>query len=143
MKFSRNSYYEHFQWDSVFKPSYQLKSVNNYDGQHIATISVSSRRFKFLKNNPLVSRQRFYFESGKIRKIENMEFIDVDWEIWEQRKSALVSWIDHNYPELNGFINELTLKGAMKYLQAIRVVRKPYGLNLYFKTSINQLFTKG
>ena len=121
MRFSRDSYYEHFKWDSVFKPVYELKSVVIDNGNPVATISVASRSFEFLGNNPLVSKQKFYFESGKIRKIENLDFIEVDWEIWENRKTALLAWIALNYPQMSAFINELNVKGAINYLKTIEL----------------------
>jgi len=119
MKFSRESYHEHFKWDSVFQPRYELLNLQNREENPVATISVRSKRFAFLENNPLVSRQMFYLRNDKIYKIENVGFIDADWDMWTIKRDSLVSWIKVNHPEIDGFINDLTADGARNYIKAI------------------------
>ncbi|MFS4491718.1 hypothetical protein [Maribacter sp. 2308TA10-17] len=119
MAFSRESYHEQFKWDSVFKPVYKLISIENQEEHPVATITVHSSKFEFLKNNPLKLRHQFYFTKGKISKIKTVDFIDVNWDTWEKEKVALVNWVQTNHPELDGFMNDLTMKGAQNYLKAI------------------------
>ncbi|AWX44496.1 hypothetical protein HME9304_01498 [Flagellimonas maritima] len=123
MPFTPKSFYEQFKWDSVFKPDYHLMELENEGEQIIATVSVKSKKFEFLKNNPLTCRHRFHFKSGKITKIENLECIDADWEIWEKERDSLVKWIEVNHPELNGFVHDLSMRGAKDYLNAIELYK--------------------
>lgn len=133
MRFDQEGFYEHFKWDSIFNPIYELKKVEQVGGDFITEIEVRSSRFKFLKNNPLMSRHQFHFESGRISKIENIGFVGTYWKVWENQKSSLVNWIHSNHPELDGFINDLTMQGGLDYLKAIelyenRTVEKINGL---------------
>jgi len=121
MPFSKESFYGHFKWDSVFQPVYKKVDLQNTGEQYVVEIAVSSKRFAFLKNDPLVSRQRFYFKSGKISRVENVEFVDTDWEKWTTQRESLVNWTAVNHPELDGFINDLTMQGAINYVKAIEL----------------------
>lgn len=121
MRFTPDDFHTHFKWDSVFKPAYKLIEIEQKENQLIATVSVNSLRFEFLKNNPLTCKFGFYFKSGKISKIENLECIDADWNIWQKEVNALVDWVNINHPELNGFIHDLTMEGALNYLKAIEL----------------------
>lgn len=122
--FSRESYYQQFKWDSVFKPVYKLVKIENQNGHSIATVSVHTSKFEFLKNNPLIFKQQFSFNSGKISKIENIGFIDVNWETWQNELKTLVDWVKDNHPELNGFQFNLTMKGAIDYTHAIELYKQ-------------------
>tara|TARA_R110002012_G_scaffold159274_2_gene320923 strand:+ start:1468 stop:2019 length:552 start_codon:yes stop_codon:yes gene_type:complete len=124
MNFDRESYYEQFKWDSVFQPDYKLISVENLNGEFTAKVAVESLRYKFLKNNPLTCEHRFQFDAGKIKKIENLDCKDANWQIWAQERDSLVNWIKNNHPELDGFINDLSMKGAQNYLSAIALYQK-------------------
>ncbi len=117
--FTSESFYEQFKWDSIFKPVYNLLKLENEDEHIIATVSVRSIRFDFLKNNPLTCRHKFYFKSGKIKRIENLECLDANWGIWEKERDSLVKWIKINHPKLDGFIHDLSQKGAVDYVKAI------------------------
>ena len=121
MAYSKEGFHEHFKWDSVFNPSYQLVKIEPKEDQYVTEISVSSSRFKFLNNDPLISKQRFYFKSGQINRIENVGFIGTDWQQWTAQKEALIGWIAIHHPELDGFINDLTMQGGIDYLQAIKL----------------------
>ncbi|TAI47609.1 hypothetical protein [Flagellimonas allohymeniacidonis] len=124
MPFTPESYYGHFKWDSVFKPVYKVLLLENQDEEVVATVSVSSSRFEFLKNNPLTCKHRFHFKSGRIHKIENLDCGDANWEIWQKERDSLVEWTKSNHPELDGFINDLSMKGALNYLKAIELYKK-------------------
>ncbi len=124
MDFTQESYYEHFKWDSVFRPVYKIIELKNQGGQVSATVSVESSRFEFLNNNPLTCKRNFHFKNGKINKIENLDCIDADWEIWQKQRDSLVNWVKLNRPELDGFINDLSEQGAKDYLKAIELYEK-------------------
>jgi hypothetical protein len=61
------------------------------------------------------------FNSGKISKIEELECKDVDWGLWRKKVDSLIGWIKNNNPELNGFIHDMTMKGATNYVKAIEL----------------------
>lgn len=124
LAFTPEDYYDHFKWDSVFRPVYTLIDLKNEQEHVVATVTVHSLRFEFLKNNPLTCRHRFYFESGKISKIETLDCEDVNWELWQKERDALVNWVKLNHPELDGFINDLSMEGAIDYLHAITWYKK-------------------
>lgn len=124
MTFTPESFHEQFKWDSVFKPVYKIVELENQDGQIVSTASVKSLRFEFLKNNPLTCRHKFHFKSGKISKIENLDCSNANWEIWQKERDSLVNWVKLNHPELDGFINDLSMKGAVDYLTAIDFYKK-------------------
>ncbi|MBJ6366532.1 hypothetical protein [Snuella sedimenti] len=123
MVFTPETFYRQFKWDSVFKPVYKLVSLENRDEHIVAAVSVKSLRFEFLKNNPLTCEHRFHFKSGKITKIENLDCMDADWQIWQKERDSLVAWIKFNHPELDGFVHDLSAKGAMDYLNAIELYK--------------------
>ena len=124
MAFTPESFYQQFKWDSVFKPVYEVVTLKNEDDHVVAMVSVHSLRFEFLKNNPLTCQHKFHFTSGKITSIENLDCVDANWEIWQQERDSLVSWVKVNHPELDGFINDLSMKGAKDYLDAIKLYRE-------------------
>lgn len=50
-----------------------------------------------------------------------MECVDADWNIWQMERDSLVKWVSINHPELDGFIHDLTMNGAINYLKAIEL----------------------
>lgn len=124
MPFSKESYYEKFKWDSIFKPVYKLINIENQGEQAIVKVSMRSLKHDFLKNSPMTCNYKFHFKSGKIAKIENLDCPDANWEVWAKEVDALVNWVKTNHPELDGFINDLTMKGAMDYMKAIALYKE-------------------
>ncbi|WP_149277553.1 hypothetical protein [Pareuzebyella sediminis] len=124
MTFNPELFQEHFKWDSIFQPVYEVVELENKDEQVVATVAVKSLRFEFLKNNPLTCRHQFHFKAGKIAKIENLECPDANWELWQIERDALVNWVKINHPELDGFINDLSRQGALDYVKAIDLYQK-------------------
>ncbi|WP_405399711.1 hypothetical protein [Maribacter sp. Asnod2-G09] len=121
MPFDKNTFYEFYTWDSIFEPSYEVIELIEDNDDVIATISQKNIRNAFLKNNPLKLNVKISFVSGKITKIEELDYIDVNWDTWSQRKDSLVSMVKINHPELDGFVNDMTMKGAVNYLQAMEL----------------------
>lgn len=122
MKYTPESFYEHFKWDSVFKPTYELVKLENQDEEVVATVAVHSLKFEFLKNNPLTCKFKFHFKSDKIHKIDNLD-CDADWQVWQKERDSLVNWIRLNHSKLDGFVNDLSMKGAQNYLKAIELYK--------------------
>ncbi|PTX44795.1 hypothetical protein C8P64_0777 [Christiangramia gaetbulicola] len=119
MQYTSESFYEHYKWDSVFKPAYKILKLKNKDDQVLVTTEVASLKLEFLENSPMICDRKFYFKAGKIRRIENLDCHNADWKIWERKVDSLVSWVKHNQPQLNGFIHDLSMQGALDYLKAI------------------------
>ncbi|WP_421824995.1 hypothetical protein [Flagellimonas oceanensis] len=123
MEFDQQSYYRQFKWDSVFQPTYKVISIEHQNNQFIATVAVESLRFEFLQNNPLTCEHRFSFTADKISKIDNLDCKDANWQVWQQERDSLVNWVKENHSELNGFVHDLSMKGAQNYLQAIELYK--------------------
>jgi len=121
MPFSRESYYEKFKWDSVFKTEYQLVDISYENREAIATVTLDSPKLVFLKNSPMTCTYRFEFKNGQIAKIAELECPSANWKIWGNNVDNLVQWTKKNHPALDGFINDLTMKGAQNYMQAIHL----------------------
>lgn len=119
MPYTRESFYEQFKWDSVFKPSYDIIELEEENNQVIVTVAQANIRNEFLKNNPLVYRVKISFVSGKISKLEDLEDVGTDWNVWLKKRDTLVGWVKKNYPEQDGFVNDMTMKGAMDYVNVI------------------------
>lgn len=96
-------------------------SIKYTDSTVDVTQSISSKRFEFLGNNPLITKKRICFENNKITQIETLAYQNVDWKVWTEKRDSLVKWIDSNHKELSGFIYDLTQKGAEDYLKAIEL----------------------
>lgn len=121
MPFNKTSFKEFYKWDSIFKPSYEILELAEENDHLIATISQKNIRNAFLKNNPLKLNVKISFTSGKITKLEELDYIDVNWKEWNQEKDSLVNWIKLNHPKLDGFVNDMTMTGAKNYLKAIEL----------------------
>lgn len=121
MPYTQDSFYEEFKWDSVFRTSYKIVELEEKNNQVITSLALKSTRLEFLKNNPMTCRYKISFNSGKISKIEELECKDADWIIWKKEVDSLVSWIKKNHDELDGFINDMTMNGAINYLKAIEL----------------------
>jgi len=121
MPYSKESFYEQFKWDSIFQPTYEIVALEDQNNQIIATVASSSKRYKFLKNDPLTCRFRISFNSNEITKLESLECLDADWNVWQTERDSLVSWTSKNHPELDGFIHDLTMNGAINYQKAIEL----------------------
>lgn len=122
--FTPESYYEQFKWDSVFQPTYEILKLENKNGNLEASVKLQSLKLKFLKNNPMTCINKFYFDLGRINKIVYLDCADADWKVWKQGVDSLVNWTKQNHPELDGFIHDLSMKGAQDYLKAIELFKK-------------------
>ncbi|MBU2947883.1 hypothetical protein [Zobellia uliginosa] len=113
------SLYEMFKWDSIFRSSYEIIEMEGKGTEVIATIGQKNLRNAFLQKNPLKYQVKISFTSDKVSKIEELGYTDNDFSVWSAKKDTLVSWVKENHPELDGFVNDMTMTGAMNYLRAI------------------------
>ena len=121
MPYSQKSFHEQFKWDSIFQPTYRIIELADQNNHIIATVASSSKRYKFLKSDPLTCRFEISFNSDRITKLESLECLDAYWNVWQAERDSLVNWTKRSHPELDGFIHDLTMNGAINYLKAIEL----------------------
>ncbi len=124
MPYSLTGFYEQFKWDSIFKPSYEIAMLEEKGNHIIADVTLNSVRNTFLKNSGMTCRYKISFNSGKISKIEELECEGVDWSVWQKERDSLVGWVNKNHPELAGFLTDMTMNGAQKYMKAMVLFEK-------------------
>ncbi len=116
-----NDYLEILKWDSVFQPRYKILEIKEYKNGNVeAKISKMDRRITFLHEKSFLTNQIFSFQKDKITSIET-DYLNFDYTTWGENKNALLDWIEKNHPELNGFVNDMTKNGGVKFLKAIEL----------------------
>jgi len=83
--------------------------------------SKTDKRISFLHEQPIVTNQLIRFDQDKIVSIETTEYAVFNDSIFVKNRDSLLSWIDENHPELNGFIYNQTAPGGRQYLKAIEL----------------------
>lgn len=66
---NRTEFYAVFKWDSIFIPSYQVKSVQIGERGVNVEVAKLDKRVQFLHDDPMVSIVRFKIEHGKIKSL--------------------------------------------------------------------------
>ncbi|WP_051285033.1 hypothetical protein [Aequorivita capsosiphonis] len=121
-KYSGNEYAEWVKWDSVFQPTYEILKIEKENGIVKAKISKTDKRIFFLHHEPIITDEIIQFENNKIKNI-NRTSASFNVKEFIQNRDELVNWIAENYPELNGFLNDQTKGGGIKYLKAIELYK--------------------
>ncbi|RAJ12256.1 hypothetical protein [Arenibacter echinorum] len=121
--FTLKEYVEWLKWDAVFDPTYQILQIVQEDEIVKAQISKIDKRILFLHQEPIVTNQIIRFDSDKIISIETTKYIIFNDSTFVKNRDDIVSWIDDNHPELQGFIHDQTETGGLKYLKAIELYR--------------------
>jgi hypothetical protein len=116
---NRNDYYQHIQWDSVFKPKYNLIDLKKDSDFYVAIVSKICKRIEFLQDTVITFKEKIEFKNNQIDKMQLLDYLLLDFEKWQQRTESLIAWIDKNHPEISGFNTDMTLKGAQNYLKAV------------------------
>lgn len=122
-KYSQSDYLKFLKWDAVFDPNYVILNIDQTDGIVKAKISKIDKRISFLHEEPFITNQTLNFQNEKIIKVET-EYLDFNEVTWEKNKNELLTWIDENHPELNGFIYDQTEAGGIKFLKAIELFKQ-------------------
>ena len=104
--YSRDGFYEFFKWDSIFKSPYEIIEMEKENDHLSVTVAQKNFRYEFLRNNLLRYKVKVSFTSGKIFKLEDLEYIDTNWGVWNKEKDSLVGWLRNNHPDLDSFFNE-------------------------------------
>ncbi len=120
--YSKKDYLELLKWDAVFSPNYNILEIEEGGGIVKVKISKIDKRIAFLQEVPFIMHQTIKFQKEKIISIET-EYLDFREATWEMNKNRLISWVDKNNPELNGFIHDQTESGGIKFLKAIALYK--------------------
>lgn len=122
-RFSEKGYIKWLEWDSVFGPTYKILEIEQ-EGEIVkARISKIDKRIQLLHEEPMVWNEIIRFKNNKINRIERVEYEVFDVMRFLKNRVELVSWIDENHPELNGFLHDQTKAGGKKYLKAIELFK--------------------
>ncbi|PXX26502.1 hypothetical protein [Arenibacter sp. ARW7G5Y1] len=121
--FSVEEFMEWLKWDAVFSPTYEILQMEQKDTIVKAKISKIDKRISFLHLVPIVTNQVIRFDNDKIISIETTEYIVFNDSTFVKNRDNIVSWIDENHPELNGFLHDQTETGGLKYLKAIELYK--------------------
>ncbi|MGB5819451.1 MAG: hypothetical protein WBG90_08180 [Saonia sp.] len=117
--FSKEDYIHWLQWDSVFKPAYKILKISEKDGKVNLHISKECRRTLFLNEEPVINNELMVFKDNRIVSIEIDNYIVFNDSLFSQKRAKLLTWIDENHAELNGFIHDQTKAGALNYIKAL------------------------
>ncbi|MGB5418616.1 hypothetical protein [Algibacter sp.] len=120
--FTKKRYSEWLKWDAVFVPTYKILEIEQDRDIVKAKISKIDRRILFLHEQPMVWNEIIRFENNKIIKVERVLYEVFNVSRFLKNRDSLVSWIEKNHPELNGFLNDQTEAGGIKYLKAIELL---------------------
>ena len=119
--YSVSDYVNWLQWDSVFRPEYEILNLKTNGDAVELTVSKVCQRIQFLNGGPMVSKERIQFKDGKMYALEIQEFVSFDGDGWNTKRDQLVNWIAEHHPELNGFINDQSLQGGLNYQKALEL----------------------
>nr|WP_299000161.1 hypothetical protein [uncultured Allomuricauda sp.] len=122
--FSKDGYKELQRWDSVFQPTYKILEIQEVDGEVKSKISKACLRTLFLNGEPVVTKETISFKNGKIKRVSIDKYVVFNWKRWDSVRSRLVNYIDENQPELNGFLYNQTVEGALNYTEAVQLFNK-------------------
>ncbi|MEX0314662.1 MAG: hypothetical protein AB3N18_10825 [Allomuricauda sp.] len=117
--FSKKDYRELFQWDSVFRPTYKILDIQLKEDFVEMKISKECKRILFLNEEPMITQERVYFNDEGIFSIDIVEYVVFNDSLWSENRAELVSWIAEKNPDLDGFLYDQSLKGGMKFKEAI------------------------
>lgn len=121
--FSQKEYVEWVKWDAVFNPSYEILQIEQEDDIVKAKISKIDKRIQYLHKEPIVTEQLIRFDGAKITSVETTEYVVFNDTVFLKNRRKLLRWIDENHADLNGFINDQTEVGGIKYLKAIQLYK--------------------
>ncbi len=120
--YSKNEFLEFLEWDAIFNPNYKILDIKLTNDVVVAKISKMDERISFLHEKPFLTHQIIEFQNEKIISVET-KYLNFNEAVWQRNKTGLLTWIDKNNPNLNGFIHDLTEAGGIKFLRAIELYK--------------------
>ena len=124
VSFSKDGYMDLQRWDSVFHPAYTILEMEEVDGKVKLKISKACFRTLFLNGEPIITQETISFTKGKISSVGIDEYVVFNWGRWDSVRGRLVDFINKNHPELDGFLHDQTVEGALKYTEAIQLFKQ-------------------
>ncbi len=119
IQYSKKDYVENWlKWDSVFQPTYKVLALNVKNGNVVATVSKTDKRISFFMQKPFLTRETLKFKKGKIEGIET-KYLNFDEKTWGTNREQFLAWVSKNYPEYEGFINDQTEAGGLKFMELL------------------------
>lgn len=118
---SKDRFKNWLQWDSVFKPEYKILNISESTNGIQVRVSKTDKRIQFLNEGPVIFEEYLKFNSGKVESIEMVKYVVFHDDKWSANRAELVSWIEENHPDLNGFLYDQTKKGGENYMKAIEL----------------------
>ena len=119
VKYSKKDYVEKWlKWDSVFDPTYKVLALNVANENVVATVSKTDKRIAFFMHKPFLTQETFKFKNGKIAEIET-KYLNFNEKTWGKNRKQLLNWVATNHPEYEGFINDQTEAGGIKFLEIL------------------------
>ncbi|MEO0900516.1 MAG: hypothetical protein AAFY00_00350, partial [Bacteroidota bacterium] len=73
----------------------------------------------FLNGEPIITQETITFNKGKIDSVVIDEYLVFNAKRWDSVRTNLVNFVDQNHKELDGFLYDQTVEGAIKYTKAI------------------------
>ena len=125
-----DAFRRHFLLDSIFQPDYTLVEFSENDSATLATVAKFDKRIQFLHDSALVYQVSLAFKEEQIVRMSTIKYVNINGRKWMSRRDSLAGWIDHNHPELSGFLHDMTPKGAQNFLQAMSLFKSESGNEL-------------
>ena len=110
-----------FQWDSIFNPKYTLSEISLNGDSVEAIVSKKCKRVLFLNEEPVVTKVIYTFENNRIKSQNIISYEVFNDQKWSDNRASLVSWVEQNHPEYNGFIHDQTKEGALNYVKVMKL----------------------
>lgn len=127
--FSKEAYYDLFQWDSTFHPTYSLLEIEQKGEEVHMRVSKEGPRILFLNEEPIITREVVQFEDDLMIGVTITNYEVFNDSTWSEKRAKLIDWIATYKPELDGFIYDQTKDGALKYLKAISAYQQSHQTN--------------
>lgn len=121
LTFSRAEFKDWFQWDSTFKPKYEIVEIAEKNDTVFATITKIDNRIQLLNQKPITYKVHFDIVDSKLIALNRYKYLQADWTIWQSNREEFIKWIDNFHPDYSGFMNAQNKEYGEKYLKAINL----------------------
>ncbi|PLX20064.1 MAG: hypothetical protein C0599_09810 [Salinivirgaceae bacterium] len=99
VSFSPEKFHDWFQWDSVFQPTYEIKSSELVNDTLRLAITKKCDRIMLFNEAPLTNLAYFEISDGKIKAINRYSYLGADWQRWSKNKERFLEFARTYLPE--------------------------------------------